>query len=125
MFLFFSAADIFRSVRNFRLFHYLTDIWNLVDWTHFIFMWIAWGNWLVNIQESNDFSMESSYQILASSATEARARLFEVDSNQESKFLAFSSNLRKRSQNLKNYVNLTTFCGMFLLVADLFDDMLI
>ncbi len=116
----FSAADIVWSVQNFRLFHYFMDIWNIIDWTHFILMWVAWGSWLGNIQESNNFYMEPSFQILASHATESRARLFEVDSNQEALFLDFSSNLRNRSQNFRNYVNLTTICGMFLLADDIF-----
>jgi hypothetical protein len=82
-------------------------------------MWVAWANWLGNIQESNKFSMESSYQLLASPATETRARLFETDPEQESKFLAFSTNLRNRSHNLGNYVNLTTICGAFRIDNDI------
>jgi hypothetical protein len=109
----FCTADILWSLKNFRISSYLMDIWNLVDWTHFIFMWVAWATWLGNIQESNSFFIAPSYRILASPATETRARLFETDPEQESRFLAFSTNLRNRSRNLGNYVNLTTICGVF------------
>jgi hypothetical protein len=57
--------------------------------------------------------MEPSYRILKSPATETRARFFETDLDQESKFLEFSSALKTRSENFRNYINLTTICGVY------------
>jgi hypothetical protein len=82
-------------------------------------MWVAWATWLGIIQESNSFPIESSYKILASPATETRAKLFETDPEQESKFLAFSTYLRNHTQKLGNYVNLTTICGVFRINGDI------
>ena len=107
------TADIFWSLKNFRISEYLSNIWNIVDWTHFIFMWVAWASWLGNIRESNSFIIEPSYRILASPATETRARFFEIDPEQETKFMSFSTKLRNHTQNMGNYVNLTTICGEF------------
>jgi hypothetical protein len=76
-------------------------------------MWVAWAHWLGIIRESEAFSMEPSYQILKSPATETRARFFKINPDQESKFLAFSSTLKTRSASFRNYVNLTTICGVY------------
>ena len=113
------VADLLESIRRFKVLHYLLDLWNVIDWLHMSLMWIAWSLWIHQYQVLNSFSMSPRYEILED--TGARARLFKTQADQEFEFLQFSSNLMKMSNNLEQYISVSSICGMSVLLPTLFE----
>ena len=105
------GADIAQAVKNFEIWEYFA-LWNLIDWTHFAVMWIAWFLWLNQYNLSNELQMPQGFAILKSFGDETPARLFLTNTDKEYSFLSFLNHIKQMRDNLSTYSTLSSIAGM-------------
>ncbi len=105
------CPDMLQSIRQFEFLKYLSNSWNIIDWSHFCVMWLGWYIWLRQILLTNSLPMEPNYPILISPGSTTQARAFLTDGVHEHKFLMFSANVKQLAVNMSTYSTLTCLGG--------------
>ena len=98
-----NATDIYLAIQKFQVSTYFRSIWNAVDWLHFALMWIGWNLWLTQNRLSASLSIPETFDILMSTSSNSKARLFLTSPEEEFKFLQFSASLDKMKRNIIQY----------------------
>ena len=93
--------EIWQEALIFRLKHYLTNLFNYIDWASFIFQISAWATWFTYVLASQRFSIEESYDVLHDPS--ARARFFATSAEEEHKYLTLLTSLSNLGQLVKVY----------------------
>jgi hypothetical protein len=112
--------DVIAAARKYNLSEYICDAFNLIDWSHFIFMWAMAASFIQMQYDIINFTMEERFSVLfygpryqGLDAVEknitvtrpAEARMYRTDAQEEKIFLEFMSKLfsmelRNRGFNL-------------------------
>ena len=98
------VMDIYEAIKKFKLSAYISFYGNWFDWAHFVFMGYAWVMWFEHHQTTAQFSMKSSYPVLADVG--APSRFFATNSTQELEFLQFKEQIFDASGRLAYYQSL-------------------
>jgi hypothetical protein len=80
-----------QACMEFRALEYVVDLFNFIDWLHFIFLILTVSHWGYFWQLSSQFDIPESFSILHDVTTEARP--FLTDAEQEHAFLVFLDRL--------------------------------
>ena len=114
---FLELQEMYCSCRRFQTMAYLTDFFNLIDWTHISLMWCTVWLYYIRWKLTVDFEMQARYPILfygpqyddstgsnATSVTKpAQARMFRTNPESEYAFLTFLDTVKEMDKANREY----------------------
>ena len=99
------------ALKTFKIKFYFCDIWNVIDWLHFVLMWLGWYCWLVQMRLLSNLVMPTYFVIINSPTANAAARLFLTKPKGEHDYLVFHDALKSMINNIGTYNTVTSLCG--------------